>query len=280
MRLDELNRLDEAAATTALLRCCGSTQWARAMAAARPFASSDALMASADEVASSLQRPDWLEAFAAHPKVGSSRSSGSHALETAWSTAEQAGVAGASADLLARLAEANREYEARFGYIFIVCATGKSADEMLRLLGQRLDNYPDTEWRVAAEEQRKITRLRLAKLVESQISITTHVLDTARGRPAAGVAVVLDMLGADDWTRIGEGVTDANGRLTRLADGRSVMPGTYRLTFDSGAYHRSHGVSQPFFPDVRITFVVNEADSHYHVPVLLSPFGYSTYRGT
>jgi hydroxyisourate hydrolase len=287
MRLDQLNDLEEEAATRELLRCCGSTKWARAMAAARPFASLDAMVSAADAVSASLERSDWLEAFAAHPKigaVGSGASTGGRASgegrEAEWSSGEQAGVASASADVLARLTEANREYEARFGYIFIVCATGKSADEMLQLLARRLDNYPDTEWRVAADEQRKITRLRLAKLIESANMITTHVLDTSQGGPAVGVGVVLDVLQGNGWIEVGRGVTDANGRLTNLTEGRAVAEGTYRLKFDSGAYHRSRGISQSFFPEVHITFVVSEAGGHYHVPLLLSPFGYSTYRGT
>ena len=143
------------------------------MTAARPFDTAAAIGATADAVWWSLDRADWREAFAAHPTIGSGasgRSGGSgrsHGLDTSeWSAREQAGVASASAGLRERLAAANREYERRFGYIFIVCATGKSADEMLAILEQRLANDPETELRVAAEEQGKITRLRLLKLLD------------------------------------------------------------------------------------------------------------------
>ena len=143
------------------------------MTAARPFDSAAAMAAAADAVWWSLDRADWLEAFAAHPRIGESGSGGASESEgrgslheAGWAAGEQAGVASASAGLRERLAAANCEYERRFGYIFIVCATGKGADEMLAMLEDRLTNDADAELRSAAEEQRKITRLRLLKLVD------------------------------------------------------------------------------------------------------------------
>lgn len=110
--------------------------------------------------------------------------------------------------------------------------------------------------------------------------ITTHVLDTAIGRPAADLTVILELRHASEWTPIGRGVTDANGRLATLTEGTTMTPGTYRLIFDTGSYHRDRGLSTPFFPEVTITFNVRDADEHYHVPLLLSPYGYTTYRGS
>ncbi|SRR5579871_766962 len=105
-------------------------------------------------------------------------------------------------------------------------------------------------------------------------AITTHVLDTAAGRPAGGVAIVLEHLAAGRWKELGRGVTDHDGRLrTLLPEGETPAPGTYRLTFDTRA--RSQ-----FFPTVTIHFTITESSQHYHVPLLLSPFGYSTYRGS
>ena len=112
------------------------------------------------------------------------------------------------------------------------------------------------------------------------MGITTHVLDIAKGRPAAGVTVILEMRQAGEWSPIGRGETDGNGRLATLTEWRSVTPGTYRLTFDVGAYHRDQGISVPFFPEATITFNVRDVSDDYHVPLLLSPYGYSTYRGT
>lgn len=108
--------------------------------------------------------------------------------------------------------------------------------------------------------------------------ITTHVLDTARGVPAVGVRIVLERETAGTWSRIGEGTTDADGRLRTLMAG-SVSTGQYRLTFETGNYFRSHGVAV-FWETVVIAFVVGDAGGHYHVPLLVSPFGYSTYRGS
>jgi 2-oxo-4-hydroxy-4-carboxy-5-ureidoimidazoline decarboxylase len=170
MQLDYLNALDADAAARELLRCCGSTKWARQMTAARPFPTVAAINEAADRIWWSLEEADWREAFAAHPKIGAGTAREAGPAEgadtSAWSAAEQSAVAAAGADVTARLAEANREYEARFGYIFIICATGKSAVEMLDGLERRLGNAPGRELPIAAEEQRKITRLRVAKLID------------------------------------------------------------------------------------------------------------------
>ena len=166
MNLDVLNSLAADAAIGQFLRCCGSRRWAAAMTAARPFQTFDDVLSTADAIWTALDQPDWLEAFEAHPKIGETGTAG-------WSTREQAGVAAATTDVRDRLAAANRKYEARFGYIFIVCATGKSAYEVLDLLHDRLHNDTDTELRAAADEQRKITRLRLAKLLAAERLPTT-----------------------------------------------------------------------------------------------------------
>jgi OHCU decarboxylase len=156
--LGELNALDAAAAHQALLNCCGSTAWASRMTAARPFASVDVMTVVADGIWSALDEADWHEAFAAHPMIGADKAS-------AWSAQEQSSVATADPTMLDRLATKNREYQTRFGYIFIVCASGRTANEMLTLLEHRLTNAAATEIHVAAEEQRKITHLRLRKLI-------------------------------------------------------------------------------------------------------------------
>ena len=112
-------------------------------------------------------------------------------------------------------------------------------------------------------------------------AITTHVLDTARGRPAAGVPVVLEVIGPlDQWQEIGRGVTDPDGRLKTLMPGsQALTAGVYRLVFDTRAYFETQR-TRGFYPQVTVTFEVGEGDAHYHVPLLLSPFGYSTYRGS
>jgi 2-oxo-4-hydroxy-4-carboxy-5-ureidoimidazoline decarboxylase len=163
--LDVLNGWSAAEARAALLRCCGSARWAERMAARRPFATEEELFAAAEEVWRGLARADWLEAFAAHPKIGDLDALRARfAATAAWSAAEQAGMVGAPEATLRALAEGNRRYEARFGHIFIVCASGKTAGEMLALLEQRLNNDPEEELRIAASEQKKITHLRLRSL--------------------------------------------------------------------------------------------------------------------
>jgi 2-oxo-4-hydroxy-4-carboxy-5-ureidoimidazoline decarboxylase len=166
---DALHRLDTmpAAAAADLLRaCCGAARWVERMTAARPFNTEPALRESADRIWRSLDRSDWLEAFSHHPRIGEQRSAvptGTRA--GAWSSGEQSSVAVADAGVRESLAAANREYESRFGYIYIVCATGRTAHEMLALARERLTNEPAHELTVAAEEQRKITQLRLGKLL-------------------------------------------------------------------------------------------------------------------
>jgi OHCU decarboxylase len=157
-----LNALPPAEAEAAFLACCGSRVWAQRMTDGRPYADTAELLETADRVWWSLEPADWQEAFAAHPRIGERKARGEGQFHR-WSEQEQAGAASAEMAILRELAEANRIYDERFGHIFIVCATGKSAAEMLSLLRSRLDNDADTELRVAAEEQRKITRLRLLK---------------------------------------------------------------------------------------------------------------------
>lgn len=163
--LERLNQAPRAEAMAQLLTCCGSTQWAQRMAAARPFADTTALLQQAAHIWGSLAATDWLEAFAAHPKIGE-RKTGQPAQSARWSNAEQSGMNAASNALRDALAEANRLYEAKFGYLFIVCATGKSAAEMLALCRQRLSNEAAFELHIAAQEQHKITAIRLRKLLE------------------------------------------------------------------------------------------------------------------
>jgi 2-oxo-4-hydroxy-4-carboxy-5-ureidoimidazoline decarboxylase len=179
MDASRLDALAEPVALAALLRCCGSRRWAEAMAHGRPYGDEARLLAAAGMAFARLGHEDWLEAFSQHPRIGDRGALAarfpatpceplpdSRGRAAAWSAAEQGGAAGAGEDVLDALLHANREYEARFGYIFIVCATGKSAAEMLALLRERLANDPEAELAIAAAEQRKITALRLKKLLQ------------------------------------------------------------------------------------------------------------------
>lgn len=166
MTLAELNALSAHDAAEAFLACCGSTRWAHAMEARRPFGDAHDVTATADEVWFGLDAEDWLEAFRAHPRIGERKAAQAQGAQAAsWSAQEQSGAAGAGEDVATALADGNRAYEARFGHIYIVCATGKTAEEMLAILRERLAHDPATELRAAAGEQARITRLRVEKLL-------------------------------------------------------------------------------------------------------------------
>lgn len=149
-------------ARSLLRTCCGSSRWVERMLERRPFGTDEALRHSAREVWFGLSNADWREAFSHHPKIGDRESLRRRFAETRHlAEREQAGVDGASEEVLTALAKANRDYENTFGHIFIVCASGLSAEDMLGMLRERMENDPHIEIRIAAEEQAKITDLRL-----------------------------------------------------------------------------------------------------------------------
>jgi 2-oxo-4-hydroxy-4-carboxy-5-ureidoimidazoline decarboxylase len=169
MSLEEINAWPEDDAIESFRRCCGSTRWCREMDRARPFDSEAALFEAAERIWWELARTDWLEAFAAHPKIGDLDALRNRfAATAAWSAREQGGIEGARDEVLREFADGNRQYEETFGHIFIVCATGKTAEEMLALLRLRMTNDAGNEIRVAAAEQAKITRLRLEKTLTTE----------------------------------------------------------------------------------------------------------------
>lgn len=160
-----LNAMPADELATQLRACCGSTAWVERMIARRPWPSAEALLAACDDVCRTLGREDWLEAFAHHPRLGESRAAVEQdARARGWSAREQSGMSDAASEVRAALAAANAAYEARFGFICIICATGRDSEELLAITRARLGNDPKIELRIAAEEQRKITRLRLQRL--------------------------------------------------------------------------------------------------------------------
>jgi allantoicase len=161
--LARLESMGPAEAEAALLQCCGSSKWAKAMLTKRPFTSHKAMEDAALGVFLTLEKKDWLEAFTAHPRIGDKAALREKA--KGWEAGEQKGATGASDATLDALLAGNREYEKKFGHIFIVCATGKSADEMLANLNSRLANAAPKELEIASGEQRQITKLRIAKLL-------------------------------------------------------------------------------------------------------------------
>nr|AKF43387.1 transthyretin-like S-allantoin synthase protein [Hypseocharis bilobata] len=320
-----------------LLACCGSSKFANQMAMASPFSSlQDAVTTARDIWFNKVDVNGWLEAFDAHPQIGKSAPS-NHKSETSvqWSKGEQStALATATSSSLQELFDWNARYREKFGFVFLICASGKSTSEILAELKKRYPNRPVIEFEIAAQEQMKITELRLEKLfatkaesastyyqhpvtigkkaeedrvsivgahltgggkkssVRTRPPITTHVLDVSKGCPASGLDVKLEMwMGKqsrpsfDDGNNVGGGwvlegfsTTDKDGRsgqLMSIVD--ELKPGIYRVSFNTGKY-----CPGGFFPCVTLVFEIRETQKleHFHVPLLLSPFSFTTYRGS
>ncbi len=165
--LDRWNKAEPAEAYEAMLACCGAKRWAVAMVAARPLRDIAILSIKADQIWETMEESDWLEAFACHPRIGERKSAHADAKFASWSQQEQSLVEQAQQRILADLAAENTRYEELFGFTYIVCATGKSADQMLEILKRRLRNDRTAELREAAEQQRQILQIRLGKWLAS-----------------------------------------------------------------------------------------------------------------
>ncbi|CAL0324385.1 unnamed protein product [Lupinus luteus] len=322
--------------------CCGSSRFAKEMVLASPFSSLQQSISVARDIwFNKIDVNAWLQAFSAHPQIGQTHSPSLASQTSAqWSKGEQStALATATGSSLQELSEWNAQYRDKFGFVFLICASGKSTDEILAELKKRYTNRPIVEFEIAAQEQMKITELRLAKLFsskenipsttdkdsivvakkaeEDRISIigghvtadsanspgksiqlpsrtrppiTTHVLDVSRGAPAAGIEVLLEawrgtqprptfgVADSGSWIVQGSSTTDSDGRsgqLLSIVD--DVNPGIYRISFNTGKYN-----PKGFFPCVSIVFEILESQKkqHFHVPLLLSPFSFSTYRGS
>jgi 2-oxo-4-hydroxy-4-carboxy-5-ureidoimidazoline decarboxylase len=165
--LSSWNKFSIEDALDAMLACCGARRWAAAMVALRPIDGVQELSVAADRIWGTMEEADWLEAFACHPRIGERKAARVSEKSVAWSRQEQSTASSAAERVLAELAAGNTTYEQRFGFTYIVCATGKSADEMLAILNRRLAGDRAGELIEAAEQQRQITQIRLGKwLVE------------------------------------------------------------------------------------------------------------------
>lgn len=288
MNLQELNALPPNEARKLLLTCCGSLHWVDALMQSFPFTNDQHLFARATAIWYDVcAAVDYREAFNHHPKIGDLESLQKKFSATQHLTVtEQSNVRSASREVITLLAAGNTAYEEKFGFIFIVCATGKSAGEMLHLLSERLQNTCEEEMRIAMGEQHKITIIRLKKLVEVSSEnmlqhsyITTHILDTSIGKPAKGITIKLQDKKANTWQTFAQGVTDADGRISDLLPpGRKLQDGHYKIIFDIASYFKALHI-ESFYPEVEVQFTTAGAP-HYHVPLLINPFGYSTYRGS
>lgn len=339
------------------LAICGSTKFAAEMAKGAPFSSlSQAVELSRDIWWNEVDISGWLDTFAAHPQIGDGKS-----LKGRWSKGEQSAALNTATDsTLQELVDWNQKYKEKFGFIFLICASGRSTPEILDAIKKRFRNRPIVELEIAAGEQQKITELRLAKLFSEKGSsntqtitassnippqqstgsmvagrrlnhigahlisssnegvehppvqsssrtrppITTHVLDVSHGKPGVGIEVSLEswngpsappgiFLNSRDtvgWTLLGSSITDNDGRSGSLMPIVDHIPaGMYRITFNTGKYYTKMGAAMPgsetksgFYPCVSIVFEIKPFQTleHFHVPVLLSPFSFTTYRGS
>ena len=282
MTITDFNNLDVNDAASHLIGCCGSSKWSSVVMKHFPFSNEQELVSAATNVwYNECNEADWLEAFAHHPKIGDVKS-----LTEKFAGKEQASVGIASTAMIDALAKANEDYEKKFGFIFIVCATGKSADEMLRLLNDRIKNNREEELNIAMGEQHKITIIRFKKLLDESnwqmlkvSQLTTHVLDTSIGKPGKNITIRLQQNINGLWQTMAQGVTNVDGRIgDLLPPNKNVATGNYKMLFETADYFKTNNV-KGFYPTVEIEFTVFD-EEHYHVPLLINPFGYSTYRGS
>jgi 5-hydroxyisourate hydrolase/2-oxo-4-hydroxy-4-carboxy-5-ureidoimidazoline decarboxylase len=288
MTFKEFNNLSKENAFSALEKCCVSKTWISKMIENKPFSSENDLIKTAASIwYNDCSLDDFKEAFTGHPKIGNVESLKEKFANTKnWANNEQAKVADANTKTIEALAKANTLYEDKFGYIFIVSASGKSADDMLAIINTRLLHNPEDEIAVAMNEQHKITVIRLVKLIEglsnnSDMSshLTTHALDTSTGIPANNMIITLKQFKNNEWKPMSIGITNNDGRIADvLPAGQLLKPDTYTMTFNTKNYYESHN-QKGFYPEVSIQFTVTDV-SHYHIPLLINPFGYTTYRGS
>jgi 5-hydroxyisourate hydrolase/2-oxo-4-hydroxy-4-carboxy-5-ureidoimidazoline decarboxylase len=285
MTFKEFNNLSKEEAQKALEKCCVSKTWIAKMVENRPFSSEGELIQKAATIwFEDCSIEDYKEAFTGHPKIGDVNSLKEKFTHTKdWAINEQSKMEAANHATIEALAQANTNYEAKFGYIFIVSASGKSAEEMLATIQARLEHQPSDEIYVSMNEQHKITVIRLVKLIDSlsekadlRSQLTTHALDTSIGKPANNMLITLKN---NEGKPISVGITNADGRISDvLPAGRYLKPDSYIMTFNTKNYYESHE-QKGFYPEVSIHFTITDKN-HYHIPLLINPFGYSTYRGS
>ena len=280
VELAVLNEADPAGFAASLRGIFEHAPWVEEQAAAlRPFATVSALHEAMMGVVQQAGKPEMLAFLNGHPELAAGQPVGGLTPE---SHAEQAGLrmAGtAGADELPALEHAYRE---RFGFPFIVCVARQTAANVMRVIRRRSDGTPEAELAAALQEVRHITRLRLVQRVtgpgmpKTSGSLSLHVLDMAAGCPGAGMAITL----LQEGKVVASGTTDHDGRM-----GKGLLPpgplrqGEYELQFAAGAYFAERGASS-LYGTIPIRFVIAEAESHYHIPLLAAPYGYSTYRGS
>jgi 2-oxo-4-hydroxy-4-carboxy-5-ureidoimidazoline decarboxylase len=286
--LDYLNTCPGDAFTAVLGDIFEHAAWvAEAAFSQRPFATVATLHDAMMDAVHRAPQGQQLVFLRGHPELGNKIGKAANLTEA--SLAEQGGL---GLDRLSdrefeRFTRLNTAYRERFGLPFIICVRRHTRDSILRNFERRLMNSPDREFQTALDEIGRITRLRLVARVEGPGKpvtdgwLSTHVLDTMRGQPAAGIPLELYEIGASERALLVSATTNADGRTDRpLLSGGPLRIGTYELLFFLGEHFAGAMADPPFLDTVPIRFSIAEAESHYHVPLLVTPWSYSTYRGS
>jgi len=287
--LDHLNSCSRDAFTAALGDIFEHSPWvAEAAFRLRPFATVAALHDAMMGVVRRAAGTEQLAFLRRHPEL--SGRVGRAEILTAASKAEQGGLGldRLSEEEFEQFVRLNAAYRERFAVPFIICVRRHTRDSILRNFERRLANDPEAEIRTALDEIGLITRLRLVAVVDgpgkpkTEGTMSTHVLDTMDGKPAAGVGIALHEVGASARALILTATTNADGRTDQpLISGGPLRIGSYELQFSVGGYFARRAAADPPFLDVvPIRFSIAEPESHYHVPLLVTPWSYSTYRGS
>lgn len=291
VRLEELNQMAPAAFAAAVGEAFERAPWvAEAASSKRPFARVSALHEAMMGAVRAAPRERQLEFLRGHPDLAGKAARAGAVTDKSRHEQASVGLDTLSEEEFAHFYRLNDAYKARFGFPFIVCVRRHTRNSILAQFEQRLGNDAATEFAAALQEVFYITRLRIAAKVAGegmpQVNgrLSTHVLDTHAGRPAVGVAVEFYEFAGERAHRIASAVTNADGRTDRPLIGDRPLPiGRYELRFAVGNHFRSRGIDSgdpPFLDIVALRFSIAEPEGHYHVPLLCTPWSYSTYRGS
>ena len=289
--LDDLNRVAAGAFSAAIGDTFELAPWvAEAAAARRPFATVAAVHDAMMGAVRAAPRERQLAFVCGHPDLAGKAARAGDVTEDSRREQASVGLDTLSEEEFARFHRLNDAYKAKFGFPFIVCVRRHTRDSILAQFERRLRHDAATEFATALQEISFITRLRLAAKVTGEGMprvngrLSTHVLDTHAGRPAVGIAIELYEFAGDRAHRIATATTNADGRTDQpLIGGRPLPIGRYELRFAVGDHFRSRGIEQgdpPFLDIVPLRFSIAEPEGHYHVPLLCTPWSYSTYRGS
>jgi 2-oxo-4-hydroxy-4-carboxy-5-ureidoimidazoline decarboxylase len=289
--LDDLNRARPGEFAAAIGDTFELAPWVAEVAAAkRPFATVTALHDAMIGAVRAAPRERQLAFVCGHPDLAGKAARAGDVTEDSRREQASVGLDTLSEEEFARFHRLNDAYKAKFGFPFIVCVRRHTRDSILTQFERRLRHDAATEFATALQEIHFITRLRLAAKVTGEGMprvngrLSTHVLDTHAGRPAVGIAVELYEFAGERAHRIATATTNADGRTDQpLIAGRPLPIGRYELRFAVGDHFRSRGIEQgdpPFLDIVPLRFSIAEPEGHYHVPLLCTPWSYSTYRGS